>query len=113
MWYLKTAVAEDPVTTDWVIVFGACARYSRATSYSEFSRYDACAVPARAPETLCTWMAALGRTCAVRGLSVNWMGNAQLYEYCTRAGTDDSLSAAGSFVTVSMFVHVVGQNVRY
>jgi len=76
------------VTTRWVEAFTSCARYVKATGYVELSRYDACAAPKQATPTICTWIAALGRACAYRDLTINWMNNQLLYEYCTRAGTN-------------------------
>ena len=82
-------VAEDPITTKWVEVFDTCTRFSRATSYAEYSRYDACAAPEKSARTLCTWMAALGRTCANRNLPIDWMGNQNLSDHCARPGMTD------------------------
>jgi len=70
----------------WVQVFDSCTRYSKATTYVEYSRDDACAAPVHATQTVCTWIAALGHACAYRGLAVPWMSNQRLYDYCTKPG---------------------------
>jgi len=85
VWW-QSAVAEDPITTQWVKVFDSCTRYSKSTGYVEYSRYDACSAPEQAVETVCTWIAAVGRACTYRDLTVNWMNNQELYKYCTRPG---------------------------
>jgi len=72
-------------------VFDKCTFYSRVTSYAEYSRYDACAVPEKAASTLCTWIAALGRSCAIRNLPIDWMGNQNLFNHCARPGVYDRL----------------------
>jgi len=79
-------VADNPTTTNWIDVFDACTRYSKSNVYVETGRYDACAVPERASETVCTWIAALGRACSYRGLFVNWMTDPTLYDYCASPG---------------------------
>jgi len=86
--WLQTAVADDPTTTNWIDQFDACTHYSKSTAriYAERGRYDACAVPERASETLCTWIAALGRACSHRHLFVDWMTDKKLYDYCTSTG---------------------------
>ena len=79
-------MADDPITTQWVEVFDSCTRYSKATTFAEYSRDDACAAPVHATESLCTWIAALGHACAYRGLAVPWMSDQDLYDYCTDPG---------------------------
>jgi len=79
-------VASNWITTDWIDVFDNCTRRISWDSYFERTRYDACAVPQRAKVTECTWIAAQGRVCAYRGLSVDWMSNEGLNDYCTDEG---------------------------
>jgi len=79
-------VAENPITTNWIDAFDAYTRTSKSSSYVERGRYDACAAPQRATETVCTWIAALGRTASYRGVFVNWMSNQGLKDYCTDEG---------------------------
>lgn len=92
-------MAEDPITTNWIDVFDRCTRYSKSTIYAEHGRYDACAAPERAGETVCTWIAALGRACSYLGIFDNWISDQRLYDYCTRPGiieipSSDKLSSS-------------------
>lgn len=91
-------MAEDPTTTNWIDAFEGCTRYSKSTIYVEHGRYDACAVPGLASETVCTWMAALGRACSYRSLFVNWMSDQGLYDYCTHPGITDIPSSNRLYV---------------
>lgn len=96
-------MAENPITTQWVEVFDSCTRYSKVTTYVEYSRFDACAAPEQSVETLCTWFAALGRSCAYRGTPVDWMNNQNLSDYCTRDGRFDSIV---SHTALEIFLYV-------
>jgi len=102
--WLQSAVAEDAVVSRWTEVFAGCSRFSRTKLFAEGSRYDACAVPDAATETVCTWITALGHVCAVRGLPVNWMADQQLHDYCTSTGTIATSRYIYSFIFTVLYV---------
>jgi len=83
---LQSTLAENPVTTEWVKVFERCTQYTKAITFVEHSRHDACAVPQKARETMCTWMAAMGRTCMYRGIGIDWITHSAIKDYCTHSG---------------------------